>query len=148
LGNITIDLKSAGIDVVFMTVDLSGKCRKEAEDAFRQGGASVMLIQLPLAEGIELPEGDPIIICEPWWDRKKEEQAIARLRRDARQKHINVIRLLVTGSVESGVVRVAQSKLDDIEAVQMGHAAATVGLSLDDIEEFFKPLEGRAIAAM
>jgi hypothetical protein len=30
----------------------------------------------------------------------------------------------------------------------MGHPAATVGLSLDDIEEFFKPLEGRAIAAM
>ncbi len=55
---------------------------------------------------------------------------------------------LVAGSVESGVVRVAQSKLDDIEAVQMGHAAATGGLSLDDIEEFFKPLEGRAIAAI
>lgn len=148
LDNIAKDLLSAGIDAVFMTGDLSGKGRKEAEDAFRHGGASVMLIQLSLAEGIELPEGDAIIICEPWWNRKKEEQAIARLRRDERQKHINVIRLLVAGSVESGVVRVAQSKLDDIEAVQMGHAAATGGLSLDDIEEFFKPLEGRAIAAI
>jgi hypothetical protein len=55
---------------------------------------------------------------------------------------------MVAGSAESGVVREPQSKLDDIDAVQMGHAAAAGRLSLDDIEEFFKPLKGRAIAAM
>lgn len=41
---------------------------------------------------------------------------------------------------------IAQSKLEDIEAAQMGHAAATGGLSLDDIEEFFEPLEKSALA--
>jgi hypothetical protein len=52
----------------------------------------------------------------------------------------------VAGSVENGVMRVAQAKLDDIEAVQAGHAAATGGLSLDDIDEFFRPLEKSALA--
>jgi SNF2 family DNA or RNA helicase len=146
LDNIATDLKEDGIEVVFVTGDLTGLKRKQAQEQFRTGKASVMLIQLTLAEGIELPEGDAIIICEPWWNRKKEEQAIARLRRDERDKHINVIRLLVAGSVENGVVRVAQSKLDDIEAVQAGHAAATGGLSLDDIDEFFRPLEKSALA--
>lgn len=55
-------------------------------------------------------------------------------------------RLLVAGSVENGLVRVAQIKLDDIEAVQMGHAAASGGLTLDDIDEFFRPLEQSALA--
>ena len=146
LDNIAMDLKQDGIEVVFVTGDLTGLKRKQAQEQFRTGAASVMLIQLTLAEGIELPEGDAIIICEPWWNRKKEEQAIARLRRDERDKHISVIRLMVVGSVENGVVRVAQSKLDDIEAVQMGHAAATGGLSMDDIDEFFRPLEKSALA--
>jgi SNF2 family DNA or RNA helicase len=141
LDNIAMDLRQDGIEVVFVTGDLTGLKRRQAQEQFRTGKASVMLIQLTLAEGIELPEGDAIIICEPWWNRKKEEQAIARLRRDEREKHINVIRLLVAGSVERGVVHVAQSKLDDIEAVQAGHAAATGGLSMDDIDEFFRPLE-------
>lgn len=146
LDNIATDLKQDGIEVVFVTGDMTGLKRKQAKEEFHNGRASVMLIQLTLAEGIELPEGDAIIICEPWWNRKKEEQAIARLRRDERDKHINVIRLLVAGSVENGVVRVAQSKLDDIEAVQMGHAAASGGLNMDDIDEFFRPLDQSALS--
>lgn len=146
LHNIAADLKVEDIEAVFMSGELTGRNRLKVQEEFRTGKASVMLIQLTLAEGIELPEGDAIIICEPWWNRKKEEQAIARLRRDERDKHINVIRLIVPGSVEVGVTRVAQNKLDDIEAVQMGHAAASGGLSIDDVEEFFKPLEKSAIA--
>jgi SNF2 family DNA or RNA helicase len=102
-----------------------------------------MLIQLTLAEGVEIPEGDAIIIFEPWWNSKKEEQAIGRLRRDERQKHINVIRLLVPGSVEDAVVRVAESKLADIEAVQRGQTDGLGGLTLSDIDEFFQPLASR-----
>lgn len=145
LENINQDLQNEGIETVSLTGKLSGSKRTLAQDSFRTGNASVMLIQLTLAEGIELPEGDAIIICEPWWNRKKEEQAIARLRRDERNKHINVIRLVVQGSVEMGVIRVAQGKLDDIESVQMGQAAATGGLSMDDIDEFFRPLEKSAV---
>lgn len=144
LENIQSDLNDEGIKSVMLYGDLSGPRRKKVSEEFRTGSAAVMLIQLTIAEGIELPEGDAIIICEPWWNRKKEEQAIARLRRDERDKHINVIRLIVPGSVELGVMRVAQAKLDDIEAVQKGHAAASGGLGMDDIEEFFKPLDNTA----
>ena len=57
-----------------------------------------MLIQLQLAEAIELPEGNAIILYEPWWNTKREEQAIARLRRDQRNKHVTVVRLVIPGS--------------------------------------------------
>jgi hypothetical protein len=143
LENISADLGFNSIRHVCITGNVTGKRRKDAFDAFRTGEASVMLIQLTLAEGVEIPEGDAIIIFEPWWNSKKEEQAIGRLRRDERQKHINVIRLLVPGSVEDAVVRVAESKLADIEAVQRGQTDGLGGLTLSDIDEFFQPLASR-----
>ena len=141
LANIETSLKADGVASVTMTGQLSGTKRKEAQTLFRSGHVPVLLIQLVLAQGIELPEGDAIIIVEPWWNRKKEEQAIARLRRDERSKHITVIRLVIPGSVEVGVTRVAESKLEDIEAVQQGQIAGSGGLTLEDIDAFFEPLD-------
>lgn len=96
----------------------------------------VMLLQLNFAEGVELPEGDVLVVAEPWWNEKKIEQAIARLRRDERDKSITVIRLHVPGSVEEGVKRIAQRKLDDINAVNEGGRAGSAALSAEDIEAF------------
>ena len=120
---------------------VSGAARKRASEAFRAGKVSILLIQLSMAEGIELPEGDTIILFEPWWNSKKEEQAIARLRRDERDKHVTVLRFVVSNSVEEGVLKIATRKLADIEAVHEGQSlAAGAGLTLEDIEGFFRPL--------
>ncbi len=120
--------------------ELTGPARQRVSAGFRIGATQVLLIQLQLAEGIELPEGDAIILYEPWWNTKREEQAIARLRRDERNKHVTVVRLVIPGSVEIGVQRVAQAKLADIEAVLQGHASEHGGgLSREDVDAIFAP---------
>jgi len=131
------DLDAASIETVLLTGKLSGPQRKREIDRFRAGEVLVMLLQLSFAEGVELPEGDAIIVAEPWWNEKKIEQAIARLRRDERDKSVSVIRLHVPGSVEEGVRRIAQQKLDDIEAVHEGGRMGAAELTRDDIEAFF-----------
>lgn len=131
------DLRAGEIVAASLTGTLSGPQRKAEIDRFRSGEAMVMLIQLNFAEGVELPEGDAIVIAEPWWNEKKIEQAVGRLRRDERDKSISVIRLHVPGSVEEGVKRIAKRKLDDIEAVNEGGRAGAAGLSAEDIEAFF-----------
>ncbi|MYM92432.1 DEAD/DEAH box helicase [Duganella vulcania] len=133
-------LEETGISSVRISGGMSGPARKKSSEKFRSGEVSIILIQLSMAEGIELPEGDAIVLFEPWWNAKKEEQAIARLRRDERDKHVTILRLVVSNSVEEGVLKIAAKKLADIEAVHEGHASAGGTLTLDDIEEFFRPL--------
>lgn len=133
---IAADLKVEGIESASLTGKLTGPQRKSEIDRFRSGEAMVMLLQLNFAEGVELPEGDAIVVAEPWWNEKKIEQAIARLRRDERDKSITVIRLHVPGSVEEGVKRIAKRKLDDIDAVNEGGRAGSAALSAEDIEAF------------
>lgn len=133
---IAADLQAGDIEAASLTGKLTGLQRKSEIGRFRSGEAMVMLLQLNFAEGVELPEGDAIVIAEPWWNEKKIEQAIARLRRDERDKSITVIRLHVPGSVEEGVKRIAQRKLDDIEAVNEGGRAGSAALSAEDIETF------------
>lgn len=138
-------LADEGLRCDMLHGELSGPARQRASEGFRTGATQVMLIQLLLAEGIELPEGDAIILYEPWWNTKREEQAIARLRRDERDKHITVVRLVVPGSVEAGVQRVAQAKLADIEAVLHGHASERGGgLSRQDVDVIFAPMQSEA----
>lgn len=133
---IASDLMAVGVEAESLTGKLSGPQRKSAIDRFRSGEAMVMLLQLNFAEGVELPEGDVLVVAEPWWNEKKIEQAIARLRRDERDKSITVIRLHVPGSVEEGVKRIALRKLDDIEAVNEGGVVGSAALSAEDIEAF------------
>jgi SNF2 family DNA or RNA helicase len=139
-------LTAEGLACDILHGELSGPARQRASQGFRVGKTQVMLIQLVLAEGIELPEGDAIILYEPWWNSKREEQAIGRLRRDERDKHVTVVRLVVPGSVEVGVQRVAQAKLADIDAVLQGHAATGRGggLSLADVTAILRPLDVEA----
>jgi hypothetical protein len=55
---------------------------------------------------------------------------------------VTVIRLVVPGSVEAGVQRVAQAKLANIEAVMQGHASERGGgLTPADVEAIFAPME-------
>lgn len=120
--------------------NVPGPRRKEVTDEFRQGDAEVLLIQLFLAEGIELPEGDVIILCDPWWNAKREEQAVARLRRDEREKHVTMIRMIVAGSIEERVLDLADRKLADIDALHEGHSVGGGKLTRNDIDLFLKPL--------
>jgi SNF2 family DNA or RNA helicase len=131
------DLLDAGYASEMLIGDMSGRERKAASDRFRSGQVQILLMQLVLGEGIELPEGDVLISAEPWWNEMREQQALARLRRDERNKSIKLIRLNVPSSVEVGVRRVAQYKLDDTAAVNEGHAIGVGSLNREDIEAFF-----------
>ena len=131
-------LGEVGITCAELTGEVkSGKRRSEEIAAFRGDRVQVLLLQLSFGEGFDLPEGDAVIICDPWWNKKKVEQAIARVRRDEREKTIQVIHLVAPDSVEEGVIRIAQDKLDDVDAVNEGGALGARSLTKEDVEAFF-----------
>lgn len=88
------DLHAAGIEASLVIGAIGGdRARAEALDAYRSGRHKVLLLQLAMAEGVDLPQTDVHVIAEPWWNRAREDQATARARRDVRDKTVTVIRL-------------------------------------------------------
>lgn len=115
------DLTRAGIGSSLVIGKIGGdRARAQALENYRSGKHKVLLLQLAMAEGVDLPETDVHIIAEPWWNRAREDQATARARRDVRDKTVTVIRMHVAGSVEDGVEQLATAKKADLQTINSG----------------------------
>jgi hypothetical protein len=114
--------------------------RAAAIEQFRNGQASVLFAQTRLAQGWEAPEADVIISLDPWWNAMPERQAIARLRRDERNKTVRSIVLHAQGSLETVIRRMADMKLSQATAIRLGASTELPSLSGSDIEEILAPL--------
>lgn len=120
---------------------MSLKRREEALAAFRHGRAACLLMSLAVGGvGLDIPEGDDIIIFDPWWNPKRVEQAIARLTRDDRDKRINAHYLVAKGTLEEGVLKIAERKGEMIASVLESGAGSDAALDLADIDMLFTPV--------
>ena len=112
--------------------------RDESIAAFRSGRVRFLLMTLGVGGlGLDLPEGDVIIVLEPWWNPARIRQAIARLQRDDRDKQISAIHLIAKGTLEEGVMRIAAKKGEMIEAVMGGSSGSLGSIDREDIEMLF-----------
>lgn len=138
-----LDDKNVGHRMLYGT-GMSLTKRKTALAAFRSGRVRCLLLSLGVGGvGLDIPEGDDIVILDPWWNPKKIEQAIARLTRDDRDKRINAYHLIIKGSLEEGVLKIAERKGEMIAAVMEGGAGGVDSLAMDDIEMLFAPAARR-----
>jgi superfamily II DNA or RNA helicase len=123
---------------------LSQKRLSEVVTGFRSGTSPILLMTLKVGESINLPEGDVIIVMEPWWNQQAIDQAVGRLTRDERDKKITAIYLIVKGSLEEGVLKIAAEKGAMIEAIEAGAAAVSAGgsggFSLQEINDMLRPM--------
>jgi superfamily II DNA or RNA helicase len=141
LGLIADRLNRSGINHRMLLGNMSLKQRGVNVADFREGKSDVLLMTLGVGGvGLDIPEGDAIIIFAPWWNPKKIDQAIARLTRDDRDKTVTAYFLVIKGSLEEGVIKIGERKGEMIAAVMDGDAAAhSGGLNFDDIEMLFGP---------
>lgn len=141
LGLIADRLNNSGINHRMLLGNMSLKQRGVNVADFREGKSDVLLMTLGVGGvGLDIPEGDAIIIFAPWWNPKKIDQAIARLTRDDRDKTVTAYFLVIKGSLEEGVIKIGERKGEMIAAVMDGDAAAhSGGLNFDDIEMLFSP---------
>ena len=112
--------------------------RDEAIATFRSGRVKFLLMTLAIGgEGLDLPEGDVIVMFDPWWNAKRMEQAVARLRRDGRKKQITAIHMIAKGTLEEGVVAIGERKNEMIEEIYSGANGKLGAAHIADISMLF-----------
>ncbi len=105
-------------------------------ESFRSGKVSALLSTLKVGGvGLDIPEGDVILIVTPWWNPKAIDQVIGRLRRDDRDKTVKAIHVIARGTLEEGVLKIGERKREMIAAVTEGADGVSSVLSVADIED-------------
>lgn len=130
----------------FKTACIHGQIRGAAARArqierFAQADVAAMLITTGAGgESIDLVQADTILITDPWWNPQTEAQAIARLYRMGQRHATLALRLLAKGSIEEGIYRLSQRKLQEASAVLSASSIAAGRLTLGELRELLQPL--------
>ncbi|MFN4173767.1 MAG: DEAD/DEAH box helicase, partial [Parachlamydiaceae bacterium] len=78
--------------------------RDEVVDAFQKGENPLLLMSLKAGGvGLNLTRADTVMMIDPWWNDKVEEQAISRAHRMGREAPVYVRRYLSKGSIEEKI---------------------------------------------
>lgn len=102
---------------------LDGKTRSESRVLMTQKfnedeTISVFLISLKAgAVGLNLTSADVVIHFDPWWNPSIENQATDRAHRISQQNAVQVIKLIVKGTIEEKILDIQNNKQEVIEAV-------------------------------
>ena len=123
---------------------LTGQTRDRAEqiEAFQQGDAQVFLITLKAGGvGLNLTAADTVIHYDPWWNPAAENQATDRAHRIGQDKAVFVYKLITTGSIEEKILKLQERKAALVQGILEGSLATASGLSQDDLQDLFAPLE-------
>ena len=141
LDRIGAALDEDGITYSVLTGETPDRQRPLVQQQFRSGVTQAMLLSLKVGgEGIDLPESDTVIIYDPWWNPKAEEQAVKRAHRHGQKNPVLALRLIAAGSVEEGIVTLGERKTALAEAIFEGASGGLKDLSMTDIDTLFAPL--------
>ena len=123
---------------------LTGQTRDRAEqiDAFQNGDARVFLITLKAGGvGLNLTAADTVIHYDPWWNPAAENQATDRAHRIGQDKPVFVYKLITSGSIEEKILKLQERKAALVQGILEGSLAQATGLTQDDLQDLFAPLE-------
>ncbi|KAI9354870.1 SNF2 family N-terminal domain-containing protein, partial [Zopfochytrium polystomum] len=91
---------------------MSRRVRSAQLQAFKSDAAvSVLLCTLQCASfGLNLTEGNLVVLLDPWWNLSVETQAIDRCNRLGQTRPVTVVRLVTKGTVEDKVLKIQDRK--------------------------------------
>ena len=126
-------LEAAGIDYCSMTG--STRDRRSIVERFQTDPhCRVMLMTLKTGGvGLNLTAADTVFICEPWWNKAAEEQAINRLHRFGQKAKVLSYSLIAQGTIEEKIQLLQQQKAALFEGLISADASMSKHLSEDDI---------------
>lgn len=94
------------------------KDRLELTTRFNEGEKDLFLISLRAGgTGLNLTGGDTVILYDSWWNPAIEDQAADRVHRFGQQKSVQVIRMIMKGTIEEGINELQEQKRELIDAV-------------------------------
>jgi superfamily II DNA or RNA helicase len=132
-------LRSQDIDPLTLTG--ATRHRQGVIDAFEAGEADVFLISLKAGgTGLNLTSADTVVHYDPWWNAAAQAQATDRAYRIGQTKPVFVFNLIAAGSVEERMLTLQRRKQQLADGV-LGQSERVAGLSLDEVEDLFAPLE-------
>lgn len=108
---------------------------------FQNGPTPIMLVSLK-AGGVRLnlTAADTVIHYDPWWNPAVENQATDRAHRIGQKKAVFVYKLVVTGSLEEKIIEMQERKKGLISSLLDANANIGSNLTMEDLEDIFKPL--------
>jgi superfamily II DNA or RNA helicase len=115
---------AADTSVACLHGGLSGPDRRQALEAFRSGGARVLLTTDVAGEGVNLQAGSRTVITNEWpWNPLRLEQRIGRVHRLGQTRPVHALHLTAHDSYEETVVSHLQQRARQADT-GLAHAAA------------------------
>jgi len=123
---------------------LTGQTRKRSKeiDRFQKGKNTIFLISLKAGGvGLNLTAADTVIHYDPWWNPAAENQATDRAHRIGQDKPVFVYKLITKNTVEEKILKLQEKKQALMDGLFDQKRKSSARLSLEDVEDLFKPLE-------
>lgn len=111
-------LDKNSIDYHYLDGSTPKKDRFELTTRFNNGEKDLFLVSLRAGgTGLNLTGGDTVILYDSWWNPAIEDQAADRVHRFGQKKSVQVIRLIMKGTIEEGINELQEQKRELIDAV-------------------------------
>lgn len=131
-------LEQEGIDSLYLDGETGPEERLRLAERFNSGHEPVFLISLKAGgTGLNLHGADTVIHYDPWWNPSAEDQAADRAHRLGQEKPVQVIRLVMQGSIEEQVLKLSRSKRRLFEKLITPGEAMPQKLSQQDVLRLF-----------
>lgn len=142
LGLIGDRLKEQKISYSYLDGKTNAKDRVKLVDEFNNNNDNkVFLISLKAGgTGLNLTSASVVIHFDPWWNPAVQDQASDRAHRIGQKNVVNVIKLIVKGTIEERVVNLQRNKkelINDIMDPTLSDSSKLKKLSKDELIELF-----------
>lgn len=106
------------VDYHYLDGSTPKKDRFDLTTRFNEGDKDLFLVSLRAGgTGLNLTGGDTVILYDSWWNPAIEDQAADRVHRFGQKKSVQVIRLIMKGTIEEGINELQDQKRELIDAV-------------------------------
>ena len=132
-------LKKNGYDCFYIDGKTPSKTRTELAKRFNDGEMEIFLISLKAGgTGLNLIGADTVIHFDPWWNPAVMEQASDRAYRIGQRKAVQVIKLVIKGSIEDRILELQEKKKNLASAVIKKNEKTISGLTKEEILSLFE----------
>lgn len=111
-------LDDENVDYHYLDGNTPKENRLELTTRFNEGEKDLFLISLRAGgTGLNLTGGDTVILFDSWWNPAIEDQAADRVHRYGQDKPVQVIRMIMQGTIEEGIHELQDQKRELIDTV-------------------------------
>jgi Superfamily II DNA/RNA helicases, SNF2 family len=137
LGIIRNILDNNGVDYHYLDGSTPKEDRLELTTRFNEGEKDLFLISLRAGgTGLNLTGGDTVILYDSWWNPAIEDQAADRVHRFGQKKSVQVIRMIMQGTIEEGINELQDQKRELIDnVIRKDDNKKSTSLTKEDILE-------------